>query len=265
MEKMAADFAAEWKWDGIRVQLVRAGNQTGSSRRSGDDQPGLSRIARRRALRRGAGRRAAGARRCPGRRRGRRGARASTTATSATENRHWKARARASGSLATTVPAKARTCAPWAWRNGARRLEALMEPCRRDMDQAAGWSSRGGTTSGRDSGRRQPRRRDRRADAQAQGQPLSIVSRRVTNASCGTDPLLVVPKPMYAQRGHGKRSAKLLSDYTFGPWRTAISGQGADLRAGGQSLFGFHRRGAEKDRQAGAPECDQPVRKPRAR
>ena len=32
-----ADYAAEWKWDGIRVQLVRAGNQTRVYSRSGDD------------------------------------------------------------------------------------------------------------------------------------------------------------------------------------------------------------------------------------
>jgi DNA ligase-1 len=32
-----ADYAAEWKWDGIRVQLVRAGGQTRVYSRSGDD------------------------------------------------------------------------------------------------------------------------------------------------------------------------------------------------------------------------------------
>jgi DNA ligase-1 len=31
------DYAAEWKWDGIRVQLVRAGNETRVFSRSGDD------------------------------------------------------------------------------------------------------------------------------------------------------------------------------------------------------------------------------------
>jgi DNA ligase-1 len=31
------DYAAEWKWDGIRVQLVRAGGQTRVYSRSGDD------------------------------------------------------------------------------------------------------------------------------------------------------------------------------------------------------------------------------------
>ena len=32
-----ADYAAEWKWDGIRVQLVRAGDETRVYSRSGDD------------------------------------------------------------------------------------------------------------------------------------------------------------------------------------------------------------------------------------
>ncbi|MGY6550778.1 MAG: cisplatin damage response ATP-dependent DNA ligase [Erythrobacter sp.] len=32
-----ADYAAEWKWDGIRVQLVRAGQETRVYSRSGDD------------------------------------------------------------------------------------------------------------------------------------------------------------------------------------------------------------------------------------
>ncbi|WP_435419161.1 cisplatin damage response ATP-dependent DNA ligase [Parerythrobacter aurantius] len=32
-----ADYAAEWKWDGIRVQLVRAGDETRIYSRSGDD------------------------------------------------------------------------------------------------------------------------------------------------------------------------------------------------------------------------------------
>ena len=35
-----ADYAAEWKWDGIRMQLVRAGDQTRVYSRSGDDISG---------------------------------------------------------------------------------------------------------------------------------------------------------------------------------------------------------------------------------
>src|SRR3546814_3959163 len=32
-----ADYAAEWKWDGIRVQIVHAGGETRLYSRSGDD------------------------------------------------------------------------------------------------------------------------------------------------------------------------------------------------------------------------------------
>jgi DNA ligase-1 len=35
-----ADYAAEWKWDGIRVQLVHAGGQTRLYSRAGDDITG---------------------------------------------------------------------------------------------------------------------------------------------------------------------------------------------------------------------------------
>src|SRR5690606_783936 len=35
-----AQFAAEWKWDGIRVQLVHAGGETRVYSRSGDDISG---------------------------------------------------------------------------------------------------------------------------------------------------------------------------------------------------------------------------------
>jgi DNA ligase-1 len=35
-----ADYAAEWKWDGIRVQVVRAGDETRVYSRSGDDISG---------------------------------------------------------------------------------------------------------------------------------------------------------------------------------------------------------------------------------
>src|SRR5206468_9541205 len=34
------DYAAEWKWDGIRVQIVRAGGETRLYSRAGDDITG---------------------------------------------------------------------------------------------------------------------------------------------------------------------------------------------------------------------------------
>ena len=57
------DYAAEWKWDGIRVQLVHAGGETRLYSRTGDDISGsfpdvAGRVSNRRARRRVAGSRA---------------------------------------------------------------------------------------------------------------------------------------------------------------------------------------------------------------
>ncbi len=50
------------------------------------------------------------------------------------------------------------------------------------------------------------------------------------------DPHLIDAVLMYAQRGHGKRSS-LYSDYTFGIWRTAAAGP--ELVPVGKAYFGF--------------------------
>ena len=50
------------------------------------------------------------------------------------------------------------------------------------------------------------------------------------------DPYLVDAVMMYAQRGHGKRSS-YYSDYTFGVWRTTAAG--AELVPVGKAYFGF--------------------------
>jgi DNA ligase-1 len=50
------------------------------------------------------------------------------------------------------------------------------------------------------------------------------------------DPYLVDAVMMYAQRGHGKRSS-FYSDYTFGVWRDG--GQGEELVPVGKAYFGF--------------------------
>ena len=55
------------------------------------------------------------------------------------------------------------------------------------------------------------------------------------------DPLLIDAVLMYAQRGHGKRSS-FYSDYTFGVWTTAESGDDAGARVltpVGKAYFGF--------------------------
>jgi DNA ligase-1 len=50
------------------------------------------------------------------------------------------------------------------------------------------------------------------------------------------EPFLVDAVMMYAQRGHGKRSS-FYSDYTFGVWREGVSGQ--ELVPVGKAYFGF--------------------------
>jgi DNA ligase-1 len=50
------------------------------------------------------------------------------------------------------------------------------------------------------------------------------------------DPYLVDAVLMYAQRGHGKRSG-LYSDFTFGVWRTTAEGE--ELTPVGKAYFGF--------------------------
>ena len=67
------------------------------------------------------------------------------------------------------------------------------------------------------------------------------------------DPYLVDAVLMYAQRGHGKRSS-YYSDYTFGVW------QRGRADAGRQGLFRLHRRGAEADRQVRARQHHRAVR-----
>jgi len=52
------------------------------------------------------------------------------------------------------------------------------------------------------------------------------------------DPLLVDAVLMYAQRGHGKRSS-FFSDYTFGVWRPDRANGGWELVPVGKAYFGF--------------------------
>lgn len=52
------------------------------------------------------------------------------------------------------------------------------------------------------------------------------------------DPLTLDCVLMYAQRGHGKRSS-FYSDYTFGAWRETGNGDGIELVPVGKAYFGF--------------------------
>ncbi len=71
------------------------------------------------------------------------------------------------------------------------------------------------------------------------------------------DPRLIDAVLMYAQRGHGKRSS-FYSDYTFGVWREDELATRAD--SGRQGLFRLHRRGAEAARRLRARKHGGAVR-----
>ena len=72
------------------------------------------------------------------------------------------------------------------------------------------------------------------------------------------DPHLIDAVLMYAQRGHGKRSS-FYSDYTFGVWREDEAGQ-LQPDPGRQGLFRLHRRGAEAARQVRARQHRRTLR-----
>ena len=70
------------------------------------------------------------------------------------------------------------------------------------------------------------------------------------------DPMIIDAVLMYAQRGHGKRSS-YYSDYTFGVWNKARRRRAG---AGRQGLFRLHRRGADPDRPLRPPQHRRPLR-----
>ena len=71
------------------------------------------------------------------------------------------------------------------------------------------------------------------------------------------DPHLIDAVLMYAQRGHGKRSS-YYSDYTFGVWTTRRGWRAAG--AGRQGLFRLHRRGTAADRPLRPPQHHRKIR-----
>ena len=130
------DYAAEWKWDGIRVQLVHAGGQTRLYSRTGDDiSRQLSRRRRSVPHARRARRRTAGARVGPGgrrrsRRRGGELQRASAAAR-AQDGQPEDARRflRSSGST-TSCSTATRTCAGCRGTSGASGSKRFAERAR---------------------------------------------------------------------------------------------------------------------------------------
>jgi DNA ligase-1 len=213
-----AAHAAEWKWDGIRVQIVHAGGQTRLFSRAGDDisasfpdlSLGLPAALDGELLVRGEGQAdgiaAAGSFNALQQRLGRKAPPAKLMA-------QWPAFVRVYDLLAHA--GEDLRALPWVARR--QRLEALMpalDPARFELSPlvaAASWDELAAMRAGA-------------RDAAIEG---LMLKRRDAPYMAGRraglwfkwkrDPLSADCVLMYAQRGHGRRSS-LYSDFTFGCW-----------------------------------------------
>ncbi len=235
-----ADYVAEWKWDGIRVQLVHAGGETRLYSRTGDDIShsfpemgealGIPAVLDGELLVRGAhqGGEAGGA-----------------ASFNALQQR--LGRKTVSKKMLEEYPAFVRLYdvlilegedlreLPWTQRRA--RLEALMPrlPAERfDLSATVEAGSFAELAEIRSGAR----------DESIEGLMLKrrdspYVAGRRTGLwyKWKRDPLLVDCVLMYAQRGNGKRSS-FYSDYTFGCW-DGDPDEGADLLPVGKAYFGF--------------------------
>ncbi|MBX7494592.1 cisplatin damage response ATP-dependent DNA ligase [Qipengyuania sp. 6B39] len=235
-----ADYAAEWKWDGIRVQLVRAGDETRIYSRSGDDISAtfpelldvlpFPAVLDGELLVRGS---------VQG---GEEGGAASFNALQQrlgrkTVSKKMLAEYPAFVRLYDVLLTEGEDLRELPWTGRRARLEALMKRLPqshfdisqlvqpRDFDHLA--EIRGGSRDEAIEGLMLKRR----------DSPY-IAGRRVGYwYKWKRDPLLVDCVLMYAQRGSGKRSS-FYSDYTFGCW-DGDPDAGADLLPVGKAYSGF--------------------------
>jgi DNA ligase-1 len=236
------DYAAEWKWDGIRVQLVHAGGETRLYSRTGDDISrsfpdvaeafGEKGVLDGELLVRGSGQGADA----------HGGAAASFNAL-----QQRLGRKTVSAKMRQDFPAFVRLydimfdgdedlrALPWTERR--RRLEAFLprlDPNRFDLSQLIAANSF-------------DQLRDVRAQARDESIEGMMLKRRDSPYVGGRkanlwykwkrDPLTADCVLMYAQRGSGKRSS-YYSDFTFGCW-TAPPDNGGELLPVGKAYFGF--------------------------
>ena len=237
-----SDYVAEWKWDGIRIQLVHAGGDTRLYSRTGDDIsgsfPDIAAAFSTRAvldgelLVRGAGQ---GADEHGG------------AAASFNALQQRLGRKNVSAKVQGDYPAFVRLydilfdgeedlrTLPWSDRRA--RLEtivATLDPERFDLSaiiDAPSFDALG----------------ERRAEARNSAIEGMMLKRRDSPYVAGRrvglwykwkrDPLTADCVMMYAQRGSGKRSS-FYSDFTFGCW-TGDPGSGAELLPVGKAYFGF--------------------------
>jgi DNA ligase-1 len=234
------DYVAEWKWDGIRVQLVRAGGETRLYSRSGDDIThtfpemanalDIPAVLDGELLVRGS------------HQGGEKGGAASFNALQQRLGRKL-----VSKKMLTEYPAFVRLydvlilegedLRELAWEARRRRLQALLPrlPADRfDLSEVVSADHfeqlveiRAGTRDEAIEGLMLKRR----------DSPYVAGRRTGLWYKWKRDPLLVDCVLMYAQRGNGKRSS-FYSDYTFGCW-DGDPDQGAELLPVGKAYFGF--------------------------
>jgi DNA ligase-1 len=237
-----ADYAAEWKWDGIRVQLVHVGGQTRLYSRAGDDITGsfpdvAAAFAHDGVL--------DGELLVRGEAQG--GGIEHEGAASFNALQQRLGRKNVSARMQADYPAFVRLydilfdgpedVRALGWSDRRRRLERFvvqLDPTRFDLSariEASDFESLAEIRAGA-------------RDAAIEGVMLKrrdspyVAGRRVGLwYKWKRDPLTADCVMMYAQRGHGKRSS-YYSDYTFGCW-TAPPDEGGELLPVGKAYFGF--------------------------
>ena len=240
------DYAAEWKWDGIRVQLVHVAGQTRLYSRGGDDISaafpemvgalGQPAVLDGELMVRGE---------AQGRTTGPEGKGGGAASFNALQQR--LGRKTVSAKMLTEAPAFLRIydllladgedLRPLPWHERRARLESFvtrLDPMRFDLSsliEAPDWDTLAQLRAGA-------------RDAAIEGimfkhrQSAYVPGRRVGLwYKWKRDPLLIDCVLMYAQAGSGKRSG-LYSDFTFGCW-TADPDKGGELVPVGKAYFGF--------------------------
>jgi DNA ligase-1 len=246
-----ADYAAEWKWDGIRVQIVRVAGETRLFSRAGDDITRSFPEVAAAFDRDGA---VDGELLVRGEFQGADEHGGAAASFNALQQR--LGRKLVSAKMQADYPAFVRLydvlfdgpedvrTLPWTERRA--RLEALvplLNPERFDLSLVIDAASFEALEETRAASR----------DAAIEGVMLKrrdspyIAGRRAGLwYKWKRDPLTADCVVMYAQRGHGRRSS-FYSDFTFGCW-TGDPAAGGELLPRRQGLFGDHRRGAEMAR-----------------
>lgn len=239
-----ADYAAEWKWDGIRVQIVHAGGETRVYSRSGDDISAtfpevaaaltVPAVLDGELLVRGIYQGGEGTDRQGG-------------AASFNALQQRLGRKTVSKKMLEDYPAFVRLydalivegedLRPHSWEQRRAALEALLprlDPARFDLSEVIAAGSLEALAAIREQARD-----DAIEGVMLKRRDSPYVAGRRTGLwyKWKRDPLLVDCVLMYAQRGSGKRSS-FYSDFTFGCW-DGDPDAGAELLPVGKAYFGF--------------------------